>query len=193
MAARTNFQLILVGFLFCFALQPLCADEPKPNVLIIGDSISMGYGPIVTGLLANEANVSRPLNQNGGPLNCEGTTRSQKKIMRENGIAVNDLHSFVLPRMKQLLLPNNVHFKAAGSQALARKVAAAIRSTLPSENKRQAWEYKTISMQNSATSDTEMARKVNDLGEDGWQLVNVCPIHNSGTTRRLIFFLKRLK
>jgi len=47
----------------------------KPNVLLIGDSISIGYTPIVQGMLTAEANVTRPLNANGGFLNCEGTTR----------------------------------------------------------------------------------------------------------------------
>lgn len=52
----------------------------KPNVLLIGDSISIGYTPIVQGMLADVANVTRPLNANGGYLNCEGTTRGVAMI-----------------------------------------------------------------------------------------------------------------
>jgi len=48
------------------------------------------------------------------------------KIMRENDIEVNDLYSFVLPRMEELQRPNNVHFTEAGSQVLAGEVAQAI-------------------------------------------------------------------
>ena len=42
-----------------------------------------------------------------------------KKIMRENNIPVNDLHAFVLPRMRELLLPNNVHFRPSANIQLA--------------------------------------------------------------------------
>ena len=203
------------------------ASAPNlPNVLILGDSISMGYTPIVQGLLAGEADIHRPLNENGGFLNCEGTTRGLQqldqwlgsgkwdvihfnfglhdlkhvhpdtgrnsndpkhpqqadvgtyesnlkeiteklkstgaqlvfatttpypdrpggplrradqvakynaaalRVMAQHKVPVNDLHEFVRPRMNELLLPNNVHFRAAGSQALARIVADEIRRQL---------------------------------------------------------------
>jgi len=48
------------------------------------------------------------------------------KIMREHGIEVNDLYSFMLPGMGELQRPNNVHFNDAGSKALAGQVADAI-------------------------------------------------------------------
>ena len=48
-------------------------------------------------------------------------------IMQERGIDVNDLYAFALPRLNDLQKPANVHFKRAGSQALAEQVAAAIR------------------------------------------------------------------
>ena len=63
-------------------------QEKLPQVLIIGDSISIGYAPIVHGLLAGEAHVTRPLNDNGGHLNCEGTTRGVQMI--EDWLAVAD-------------------------------------------------------------------------------------------------------
>ena len=205
--------------------QNLFANE-KPNVLILGDSISLGYTPIVTGLLASEANVVRPLNQNGGSLNCEGTTRGVQltnqwlgdeswdvihfnfglhdlkhvrpdngrnsndpahpqqadlatyesnldtivkklkatgatlifatttpypdkpggplrranqvakynatalRIMQKYHVRVNDLHGLVKPRMDELLLPKNVHFKTAGSRVLAEVVAKEIRQVI---------------------------------------------------------------
>lgn len=200
--------------------------ENKPKVLIIGDSISIAYAPVVYGLLSQHANVVRPLDEKGSDLNCEGTTRgvtmveqwlgteewdvihfnfglhdlkhvhritgknsrnpvdpqqanltqyeSQLKaivaklkatnaklifatttpyrdrpdgplrradqvakynqvaldIMKDNEVEINDLHAFVSPRMNELLLPRNVHFRVAGSRALAHRVAAAISNAL---------------------------------------------------------------
>lgn len=50
-----------------------------------------------------------------------------KQIMEENGIAINDLHAHILPRMKQFQTkPDNVHFTPEGSRLLAEKVAASI-------------------------------------------------------------------
>jgi len=50
-----------------------------------------------------------------------------EKIMRENGIAIDDLYAHVLPRMKELQSqPGNVHFKPEGYRFLAEKVAASI-------------------------------------------------------------------
>jgi acyl-CoA thioesterase-1 len=52
------------------------------------------------------------------------------EIMKKNGIEVNDLYSFVLPRMDELQRPNNVHFTEAGSKALGTQVAKAIDNNL---------------------------------------------------------------
>lgn len=53
----------------------ISAAEPvKPKVLILGDSISMGYTPIVTKLLADRADVSRP------KANCGETRMGLKGI-----------------------------------------------------------------------------------------------------------------
>ncbi|MEM0927147.1 MAG: hypothetical protein AAGJ83_13980 [Planctomycetota bacterium] len=43
-------------------------------------------------------------------------------VMEENNIRVNDLHEFVLPKMKQMLLPNNVHFRPSANVELAKLV-----------------------------------------------------------------------
>jgi len=204
-------------------------DEALPNVLILGDSISIGYTLQVRKLLEGKANVHRPLNDNGTrPVNCSGTLfglqRSAKilaahkwdiihfnwglhdlkhvkkagghdksndpksprqaspeiyeknmreivaalqktgaklifatttpvvpgtlnplrtpedpilynniatKIMAEHKIPINDLHAFCLPNLAKWQLPKNVHFKAAGSKALAKEVAKVITKELP--------------------------------------------------------------
>lgn len=185
-------------------------DDPKlPRVLLIGDSISIGYTAPTRKLLAGKANVHR-IPENGGPSD-NGATKIKKwlgdskwdvihfnfglhdiklgtgkhqvsieeyeknlreivaalkstkaklifatttpvpegktnpprknddviaynkvavKIMEENGIAINDLYAFALPRLKEIQLPVNVHFNDAGSTALAERVAAAIEKAL---------------------------------------------------------------
>jgi lysophospholipase L1-like esterase len=207
-----------------------------PNVLILGDSISIGYTPFVQDLLKGRANVFRPMLENGKPENCAGTTKGvenverwlnssgntgvtnsesrwdiihfnfglhdikhvdpvtgensqnpkhpqqanrrqykknmeiiveklkatgaklifatttpypnvvegplrkpgmpQKynrvavKIMNKNGILINNLHAFMVPRLAELQRPNNVHFMEDGSRAMARKVVERINEVL---------------------------------------------------------------
>jgi len=203
-------------------------NQNLPNVLIIGDSISIGYTPFVQNLLKYKANVFRPMINDEKAENCSGTTKGVEnidrwigdtkwdvihfnfglhdikhvdpitgdnsqnpdhpnqadikqyrknlkiiveklnvtgaklifatttpypdnvggplrksgmpkrynkaaiKIMNNNEIAINDLYSFMKPRMNNLQLPNNVHFKPAGSLALAEKVIDRINEALKS-------------------------------------------------------------
>ena len=53
-----------------------------------------------------------------------------RQVMQENGVAVDDLHAFALPRLAEIQLPQNVHFTPAGSGVIARRVAATIRAAL---------------------------------------------------------------
>jgi lysophospholipase L1-like esterase len=54
--------------------------EGLPNVLILGDSISIGYTLKVRELLKGKANVYRPVNKQGTrPVNCSGTTDGLKR------------------------------------------------------------------------------------------------------------------
>jgi lysophospholipase L1-like esterase len=201
-----------------------------PNVLILGDSISIGYTPFVQELLKGRANVYRPVLENGKAENCEGTTKGidnidrwvgnkkwqiihfnfglhdikhvdpvsgvnsqnpkhpqqanlkqykmnlgiiveklnstgarlifatttpypnvvegplrkpgmpQKynqaaiKIMNRNSILINNLHAFMVPRMAELQLTNNVHFTEDGYRAMARKVFDRINEVLNENN-----------------------------------------------------------
>ena len=58
------------------------ADD-LPKVLIIGDSISIGYLPFVQELMKGKAIVYRiPLKPNGKPENCQGTTYGLANINR---------------------------------------------------------------------------------------------------------------
>ena len=53
------------------------------------------------------------------------------KVMQENMIAVNDLHAFAVPQLKEIQLPKNVHFTPAGSKVLASEVARVVEAALP--------------------------------------------------------------
>lgn len=59
-------------------------DDKLPNVLILGDSISIGYTLQVRALLKGKANVFRPLKHDGarGGENCSGTTNGVTAIDR---------------------------------------------------------------------------------------------------------------
>ena len=196
--------------------------QDLPKILILGDSISIGYTPFVQEMFSGKAIVIRPLKENGSPENCAGTTNGIKhidrwigktnwavihfnfglhdlkhidpktgknstilndprqaepnqyrrnlkfitkklkatgaklifatttpypekptgplraygdaekynkvalKIMKQNQIPINDLYSFVLPRLTALQQPNNVHFTTEGSEKLAEQVVASI-------------------------------------------------------------------
>jgi acyl-CoA thioesterase-1 len=204
------------------------SEKKLPKVLILGDSISIGYFPFVKELLEGKAFVTRPFKEDGSPENCQGTTNGVQhierwigdigwdlihfnfglhdikhvdpasgnnsndpahplqadpkqykknlevvvealkvtgaklvfatttpypddvsgplrdpgmpekynkialKVMKKNGIVVNDLYAFVLPRIEELQRPRNVHFTEAGSRALAEQVAKVIHEQLPS-------------------------------------------------------------
>jgi acyl-CoA thioesterase-1 len=60
------------------------ADKPadKPRVLLLGDSISIGYTPFVQEMLKAEAVVVRPMRRNGTAENCSGTTYGVEQIDR---------------------------------------------------------------------------------------------------------------
>jgi len=53
-----------------------------------------------------------------------------KKVMDENGVPIDDLYAFALPRLKEVQIPANVHFTGKGSEVLAGPVSVAIRNAL---------------------------------------------------------------
>jgi len=191
------------------SLAPIQDVAGLPRVLLIGDSISMGYTLPVRELLKGKANVHR-IPTNGGPtlrgleslkrwlgdgkwdvihfnwglhdlrlddagkyqvpldeyaknlkelvkqlkatgaklIWCSTTpvpekctpprknadviayNAAAKKIMDENGIALDDLYAFALPKIKELQLPDNVHFSPEGSAELAKAVVASLQPAL---------------------------------------------------------------
>jgi acyl-CoA thioesterase-1 len=209
----------------------LQAEAEKPRVLILGDSISIGYMPEVKSLLKDEAFVARPMGKNDRAENCAGTNNGiknvdrwlkleggnwdvihfnfglhdlkredpvthqasnnpsdphqaspevyekqlreiveklkatgatlifatttpvpeggvkphrdvadpekynalAKKIMKDNGVAVNDLYAIANPKLKEIQRPVNVHFTPEGSKLLGAEVVKHIRQALKSK------------------------------------------------------------
>lgn len=190
---------------------PLTDEPGLPRVLLIGDSISMGYTVPVRELLKAKANVHR-IPANGGPtsnglknlkawlgtgkwdvihfnfgihdakfmkpgeqqvppadyeknlrelvkqLQATGakllwaTTTPipdgelspartfdkvptynaiAQRVMAETGVAINDLNAAITPHLAKLQNPRDVHFNKAGSEFLAKEVAAKIAAQLP--------------------------------------------------------------
>ena len=57
-----------------------------------------------------------------------------RRVMQKHGVAIDDLYSFALPRLAEIQLPANVHFKPDGSKQLADQVAASILKALDSKS-----------------------------------------------------------
>ena len=192
------------------AMEPVIDQPGLPRVLLIGDSISIGYTVPVRDLLKGKVNVHR-IRENGGPttngiaklakwlgtgqwdaihfnwglhdLKFMETGKVQvsaedyeknlrelvkqlkatnakliwcattpvpdakltpprkdtdvhaynaiaRRVMEENRIPINDLYAYVLPKLAEVQLPANVHFKKEGSEFLAQKVARSIEEAL---------------------------------------------------------------
>ena len=69
-----------------------------------------------------------------GPLreipDLEKYNEAAVRVMKKHQVEINDLHSFVLPRMAEIQKPNNVHFTEEGSKVLAEEVARHILKSL---------------------------------------------------------------
>ena len=74
---RILFGLAVFCFLVGFLAPGLVAggQGERPNVLIIGDSISIGYTDKVAQLLKGKADVERPMREDGKAQNCGPTSK----------------------------------------------------------------------------------------------------------------------
>lgn len=66
----------------------------QKKVLLLGDSISIGYTPFVQDMMKHLALVSRPMLPDGSAENCEGTTNGVQNINRWIGDTKWDLIHF---------------------------------------------------------------------------------------------------
>ncbi len=53
-----------------------------------------------------------------------------ERVMRESGVAIDDLNAAITPRIAELQNPKDVHFKSEGSALLAKHVAGSIETAL---------------------------------------------------------------
>ena len=53
-----------------------------------------------------------------------------------------------------------------------------------------AWQHLAMDA-GTTVKDSELARKINKLGNEGWELVTVTPVNENGTTEKLIYFFKK--
>jgi len=72
------------------------------------------------------------------PDGCDGRIKGTEveynrvaaKIMKENGVAIDDLYAFAAKRLAEIQLPKNVHFSTEGSKKLAEQVVTSIKAQL---------------------------------------------------------------
>jgi acyl-CoA thioesterase-1 len=73
----------------------------------------------------------------GSPARIKGDEKKYNEIaaavMKKHGVAIDDLHAFCLPKLAEIQLPANVHFKPEGSKELGKKVAGEITKALDSK------------------------------------------------------------
>ncbi len=78
---KTLKQLAGIGLSLCLPKLAMSQNaEELPKVLLLGDSISMGYTPVVQDYLEDKAIVVRPTFEDGRYENCEGTTKGIRKV-----------------------------------------------------------------------------------------------------------------
>lgn len=81
-------------------------EDQRPRVLLLGDSISIGYTPFVKKILDEEAVVVRPMRNAEAAENCQGTTYGVKHIQRwidDHGGRWNVIHfNFGLHDLKRV-------------------------------------------------------------------------------------------
>ena len=72
------------------------------------------------------------------PEGCEGRVAKDEigyneaatRVMKDEGLTIDDLHALVEPKLADIQLPHNVHFSNPGYNVLAEQVAASIKTAL---------------------------------------------------------------
>ncbi len=69
-----------------------------------------------------------------------------RRVMNENGVAVDDLNTVITPQLAATQKPNDVHYTAEGSAILAKAVAASIEAALADRgDDAAAWKARNLS------------------------------------------------
>jgi hypothetical protein len=61
----------------------------------------------------------------------------------------------------------------------------------PPQPSATAWQHLALTQTLGQTPDDELARNINRLGREGWELVSVGNITQSGTTTKTVFYFKK--
>jgi hypothetical protein len=61
----------------------------------------------------------------------------------------------------------------------------------PAQPSATAWQHLALTQTLGQTPDDELARNINRLGREGWELVSVGNITQSGTTIKTVFYFKK--
>ena len=90
MLRRKFLKVSATGVAFSLLPQVLFSKSSTelPNIMLIGDSVSLGYTNYVKEALKGKVNFFRPLNAKGGYDNCAGTTKGVQLI--DKWLALSD-------------------------------------------------------------------------------------------------------
>lgn len=135
---------------FNFGLWDLCYRHPDSKTQGKRDKVNGTVTLSVEEYRANLDTIVTELKKTGAQLVFATTTpvpeeeagrkvgddltynKAAVEVMQKHGVAINDLHSVMAGKMEQYAVkPGDVHYKAEGSEILARKVADAILEALP--------------------------------------------------------------
>lgn len=114
----------------------LATAAELPKVLIIGDSISIGYTPAVKELLKGQADVASitPVVEPNQRKRLDEDVRTYnaiaQRIMQEEGIAIDDLYAVAKGKEKDLIVKDGVHFTKDGYASLGKSVAGEVEKAL---------------------------------------------------------------
>jgi hypothetical protein len=63
----------------------------------------------------------------------------------------------------------------------------------PAPKATQKWEHAAMTHNDSKVGGADLSRKINQMGDSGWELVDVSTVVVEGTTAKTIFYFKRPK
>ena len=89
---------------------------------------------------------------------------------------------------------NPLHYLALASLAvvLVASLWAQSPTSKPEAGRPEGWQHLALEHDGSSiTGDRELARKINEIGREGWELVDVATVLEAGTTTKLIFCFKK--
>lgn len=107
--------------------QQVTLDEYKQNLEQLVERMKQTDATLIWCSTTPVPPVSTPARSEDDVLAYNAAAR---EIMQRHDVIISDLHGYALPRMKEIQLPDNVHFHDEGSAVLAEHVAAAIRKAL---------------------------------------------------------------